>query len=65
VAFTLYLIDVANGRMPWTASFVETQRPLSENILDTRRFLQRGAKWLTADELARWGVKEIRKKSPL
>ena len=65
VAFNVYLIDVASGRMLWKAKFDETQRPLSEDISGARAFLKRGAKWLSAKELARYGVKEIFKKFPL
>jgi hypothetical protein len=65
VAFNVYLIDVASGRMLWKAKFDETQRPLSEDISGARAFFKRGAKWLSAKELARYGVKEIFKKFPL
>ena len=64
VAFAVYLINVAGGRMLWSASFSETQRSLSENILDARAFFKKGAKWLTADELARYGVNKIFEKFP-
>jgi hypothetical protein len=36
--------------------FEETQQPLSENVLDLPAFVKRGAKWVTAGELAREGV---------
>ncbi len=36
--------------------FDETQQPLSENIFRFSTFLKRGAKWITASELAREGV---------
>ena len=64
VGFAAYLLNVANGRMLWSASFSETQHSLSENILDARAFFKRGAKWLTADELARYGVNKIFEKFP-
>lgn len=38
---------------------------LSENVLDAKAFLKRKGKWLTANELARYGINEIFKKSPL
>jgi hypothetical protein len=65
VSFNVYLIDVVTGRRLWKAKFDETQRPLSENILGAKRLLKRGAKWLSAKELAHYGVKEIFKKFPL
>ena len=64
VGFALYLIDVASGRMLWKEEFEETQRSLSENILEARKFFQRGGKWLTADELASYGVQHIFQKYP-
>jgi hypothetical protein len=65
VAFDVYLMDVASGALLWMASFDETQRSLSENVLDLKAFFSRGAKWLTANELARYGVKEIINQFPL
>ncbi len=65
VAFAVYLIDVTSGRMVWNGSFNETQRSLSDNVLDTWAFFKKGAKWLSASELARYGVGEVFKKFPL
>ena len=65
VAFVVYLIDVASGKILWKGNFNETQRSLSENVLDTWAFFKKGAKWLSADELARYGVREVFKKFPL
>ena len=65
VAFVVYLIDVASGKIFWKGNFNETQRSLSENVLDTWAFIKKGAKWLSADELARYGVREVFKKFPL
>jgi hypothetical protein len=64
VAFALHLVEVESGSILWSKSFVETQRSLSENILNARAFFEQGAKWLTADELASYGVKEIFKEFP-
>jgi hypothetical protein len=64
VGFALYLIEVNTGILLWNDSFSETQRSLSENILVAKDFFEMGAKWLTADELALYGVKELIKKFP-
>jgi hypothetical protein len=64
VGFALHLVDVQSGEIVWSKSFVQTQRSLSENILDAKTFFDQGAKWLTADELASYGVKEILKEFP-
>jgi len=65
VAFDVYLVDVKSGETLWAANFDETQRPLSENILDYQTFFSRGSKWLSANELASFGVKEVIKQLPL
>ncbi len=65
VAFAIYLFDVPAGKMLWMAKFEETQRSLLENLLRIGAFFERGAKWLTASELASYGIKELIKKSPL
>ena len=57
VAFVLDLWDVRHGDVVWSARFDETQRPLSENILDLGAFTRRGGSWLKAEELALEGVK--------
>jgi hypothetical protein len=50
--------------MLWTAKFAQTQGYLSDNVLDVWAFVKKGAKWLSADELARYGVEEAFKRSP-
>jgi len=64
VGFALYLIEVSTGVVLWNDSFSETQHSLTENLLVAKDFFEMGAKWLTADELAHYGVKELFKKFP-
>jgi hypothetical protein len=64
VGFAVYLIDVASGQMLWSDVFSETQRSLSENILQAKGFFEMGGKWVTADQLALYGVKEMFKRFP-
>jgi hypothetical protein len=63
VVLDLYLIDIAEGEIIDRYHFEETQRSLSENLLDLPKFLKRGAQWVTAMELAREalnrGVEEL------
>ncbi|MBS0012336.1 MAG: hypothetical protein KFF46_00050 [Desulfobacterales bacterium] len=59
VAFALYLVEVSNGEVLWSQTFAETQQSLSENLLKAKKFFRRGAKWLTAKELAKAGVNEV------
>jgi hypothetical protein len=65
VDFEIYLIDVSSGKAVWKTKFDETQRPMTESIRGAKVLLKKGAKWLSADELARYGVEEVFKKFPL
>jgi len=65
VGFALYLIEVSTGALLWSDSFSETQRSLSENLMVAKEFFDMGMRWLTADQLALYGVKELLKKLPL
>jgi TolB-like protein len=58
VAFVLELWDVKRGDSIWSARFDETQKPLSENLFALGQVGSRGVRWLTAEELAREGVKK-------
>lgn len=59
VAFCIHLIRVEDGVSVWKGVFDKTQRSLLENILEILPFLRGGGKWMTAEELAREGVREI------
>ena len=56
VAFQMTLYRAPGGERAWVSSFDETQRPLSENIVNARRYPGAGSRWLSAAELARWGA---------
>lgn len=65
VAFALYLVESETGRRLWRGIF-----DMSQDIAfqDMARFSQRikmGLKWLSADELARHGVKEVFRPFPV
>ena len=64
VAFDLHLIDVNSGKIVWTANFDQTQRPLSENLLELSAFIKRKASWVTAEELAQGGLEDIVRRFP-
>ena len=64
VAFVVYIIDVTDGRRLWKGTHLETQKPLSESIFEARTFFKRGARWLSVDELARYGIDEIVEQFP-
>ncbi len=58
VAFQLTLRSAPTGRVLWRGGFNETQRPLSQGPARASRLPGGGMRWLTAAELADWGVKE-------
>ena len=65
VAFELYLVEVATGKRLWRGKFDGTQKILSEDVIRGLKQMKMGVRWLTADELARYGVREVFKKYPL
>lgn len=65
VAFDVELLTVPGNEKIWTASFIHTQRPLSDNLAEFQSFLQQGGKWLTARELMEIGVKQVVAKMPV
>lgn len=56
-----YLIDVreADGALVSRSHFKEKQIGLSDNLMNFDTFLKRGAKWLTAQELAAEGIQKM------
>jgi len=62
VAFALFLYDGQTGKLLWHDVFDETQKPLSENLLNLS--LYKSIKWLTAEELAKNGLEKILSRSP-
>lgn len=64
VSFIINLYDIKDGSLIWSGSYKETQISLSENLLNIDLFFKRGFKWLTADELAKFGISEIIHKIP-
>lgn len=64
VAFNLHLVDVAGKSVVWKATFDKSQKALSDNLFQASEFFRQGAKWLTVEELAGFGVKELLKKFP-
>ncbi|MFI5395933.1 MAG: hypothetical protein ACHQ9S_10410 [Candidatus Binatia bacterium] len=59
VAITLQLISVKSGKILWSGSFDETQRPLSSNLFNWWQFWRGGPRWFTAQEFARLGVEHL------
>jgi hypothetical protein len=58
VAFSVILLDTESGEIMWETYFSETQKALLDNVYDVKKFFKRGAKWITADELAKEGARK-------
>lgn len=57
LAFEYQLIDVADGKVICFGQFDETQKPVSENVLDIGQAFKRGFKWITIADLAKEALK--------
>ena len=49
----------STGNTIWAACFDETQRALSEDLLQLNTFINRKGRWVSAAELADFAMKEI------
>lgn len=64
VGFAAYCVEVANGRRIWRAHFELTQQSLTADLRDARVFFKGGARWLSAEELTRYGVAQVMEDFP-
>ena len=65
VGFALYLIHVKTGVRFWRGAFDETQRALTKDVVGGFKQLDMGFRWLSAEDLARYGVKSVLRKLKL
>jgi hypothetical protein len=54
-------VVAADGQVLWVGNYYERQRPLTEDVVG---FVQRFGMFVTAEELAEYGVDEIMKEFP-
>lgn len=64
VSLDLHLMRVSDGVLIWKAQWSETQKSLSENLFQLGEVARRGLRWMTAEELARSGLKHMLKDFP-
>jgi hypothetical protein len=64
VSLDLHLMRVQDGALIWKAQWSETQKSLSENLFQLGEMARRGLRWMTAEELARAGLKQMLKDFP-
>ncbi|MCD6527234.1 MAG: hypothetical protein J7K75_09615 [Desulfuromonas sp.] len=64
VAFSLFMVDVANKKLVWEGQFDKTQQALSDNLFDAALFFTSGIKWLSVEELSEYGIEKTLEKLP-
>jgi hypothetical protein len=64
VGFSLYVVHAATGSVVFEGTYSERQQSLTENVLQAPTFFKRGARWVTAEELAREGIEDILQEIP-
>ena len=64
VAFVIYLVEVESGKELWKGYFDKTQQSLTDNLFKFSEFFKQGGKWLSAEQLSRFGVKALMEKFP-
>ncbi len=62
VGFEIRLVGAQDGKVLWMGDYFEEQKPLTH---DFKGFLERGGKFVTAEELARTGVVRVLQRLPL
>ena len=62
VGFEIRLVGTRDGKVLWVGDYFEEQKPLTQDI---KGFLERGATFVTAEELARAGVVRVLQGLPL
>lgn len=58
VIMDFFLLDVGKGTILRRYRFEETQQPLSANLLDVDKFVSRGGKWISVEELTQEGIEQ-------
>jgi hypothetical protein len=64
VAFDIHLFRIRDGKMVWKGKFDETQKSLSENLLEIGTFIKGKGTWVTAEEFSKIGMERMLKKFP-
>jgi len=59
VAFYVQMVLSDSGRILWNGSADETQAPLSDNLFQIGKFIQRQGRWITAREMANAALSRI------
>lgn len=58
VSLVFELYDTDTGKILWIYQYGETQQPLLYDVSKIKKFVERGGKWVTADQLASEGIRK-------
>ncbi len=64
VGFNVMLVRTKDGAILWNEEFDKTQHSLADNLLDAPMFVSKGMRWLSAEELASFGVEKTLRAFP-
>lgn len=59
VGFDMDLVRVKDGRLLWSGHFNETQQSLTEDLFQLGTFIKHRGRWITADDLAVYGLEKV------
>jgi len=65
VAFDLSLVRPSDGAILWRGNYDKTQKSLFENLFDLNTYVKSGGRWLTAKELAGFGLEHLLAQMPI
>lgn len=64
VAFDISLVRPSDGAILWRSNYDKTQKSLFENLFDLDTYVKSGGRWLTARELAGFGLERLLAEMP-
>jgi hypothetical protein len=65
VGFDAKIYAAPGGKLLWWGVFDHTQVALGENALTATQYPGGGTRWLTSEELARWGALQVTREIPI
>jgi len=65
VGFDVRIYAAPGGKLLWASTFDHTQVALGENALTATQYPGGGTRWMTSEELARFGAMQVTKQIPL
>lgn len=63
-AFDLALIRVSDGAVLWKNTFDESQRAVSEDLIEASQYMSRGVRWFSVREWGDYGLEQLLKRFP-